>query len=307
MVMATEPRINIGDYIQALAAAQFFDSIDTLIERERLDEYDGEEVKMIMNGWYMHHPEHWPPSPKIRPLFVAFHINSAVRSGLLTPPRSLEYLRKHAPIGCRDLATMEMLQAAGVEAWFSACLTLTLGRRYRVEPEQRDGKCYIVDPFWVVRSRETGRRSKVRVVLRGLLTLAGAPRKVRAVACKLLTQHPSCGQSDEERLAQARELVGKYARASLVVTSRIHCALPCLGLETPVVLVENSRQEETSSCRFGGLRELFHVVTWNAGRLRKCFDHRGPLTAANSLPNKPLWRPYAERLIARCEAFAAEE
>lgn len=86
MVMATEPRINIGDYIQALAAAQFFDSIDTLIERERLDEYDGEKVKMIMNGWYMHHPEHWPPSPKIRPLFVAFHINSAVRSGLLTPP-----------------------------------------------------------------------------------------------------------------------------------------------------------------------------------------------------------------------------
>ena len=237
---------------------------------------------------------------------------------------------------------MEMLQAAGVEAWFSACLTLTLGRRYRVEPEQRDGKCYIVDPFWVVRSRETGRRSKVRIVLRGLLTLAGAPRKVRAVACKLLTRHPtfeellhaatfyreygrmfghrmlldaeylrhefpSCGQSDEELLAQARELVGKYARASLVVTSRIHCALPCLGLETPVVLVENGRQEETSSCRFGGLRELFHVVTWNAGRLRKCFDHRGPLTAANSLPNKPLWRLYAERLIARCEAFAAEE
>ena len=150
--------------------------------------------------------------------------------------------------------------------------------------------------------------------------LAVAPRKVRTVASKLLKRRPStnelllaaafyyeygrifgyrmlaeaeyifhdfpaCGQTHEELLSYARELVEKYARASLVVTSRIHCALPCLGLETPVVLVEDSRQEEMSSCRFGGLRELFHVVTWDAGRLKMCFEHRGPLTGGNGLSN----------------------
>lgn len=44
--------------------------------------------------------------------------------------------------------------------------------------------------------------------------------------------------TEQERLCEARRLVGKYAKAGLVVTSRIHCALPCLGLETPVILTE---------------------------------------------------------------------
>mgnify|MGYP003191163623 CR=1 FL=1 len=39
MLVGTEKSINIGDYIQAVAAEQFFDHIDTYIERERLDEY----------------------------------------------------------------------------------------------------------------------------------------------------------------------------------------------------------------------------------------------------------------------------
>ena len=46
--------LNIGDYIQALAVRQFLPTMDGFIERERLDEYDGEEVGVIMNGWFMH-------------------------------------------------------------------------------------------------------------------------------------------------------------------------------------------------------------------------------------------------------------
>ena len=53
--------------------------IDGFIQREELKDYDSEECKVIMNGWYMHHPEQWPPSDKIHPLFVAFHINSLAK------------------------------------------------------------------------------------------------------------------------------------------------------------------------------------------------------------------------------------
>ena len=54
----TGEHVNIGDYIQALAAAQFLPEVDGFVQRERLKEYDGEACKVIMNGWYMHHTEH---------------------------------------------------------------------------------------------------------------------------------------------------------------------------------------------------------------------------------------------------------
>ena len=34
----------------------------------------------------------------------------------------------------------------------------------------------------------------------------------------------------------AKNLLNKYASAKLVITSRIHCAIPCLSLGTPVLL-----------------------------------------------------------------------
>ena len=68
LAMSTENEVNIGDYIQQLAAKQFLGEAETFVEREEIDAYDGEEVRMILNGWFMHHPEHWPPSEKIAPL-----------------------------------------------------------------------------------------------------------------------------------------------------------------------------------------------------------------------------------------------
>ena len=144
MAISTEKQVNIGDYIQALAAAQFLPAKDGFIQREKLKDYDGARCRMIMNGWYMHHPEQWPPSEKIDPLFVAFHINVSAKDAMLSE-ESISYLKKHEPIGCRDFYTRDMLREKGVDAYFSACLTLTLGMTYKAE--EREDKCYFVDPF----------------------------------------------------------------------------------------------------------------------------------------------------------------
>ena len=97
MLVGTYPWINVGDYIQAIAASQFFDHVDMYIEREHLNSYKGEPVNMIMNGWFMHHPENWPPSNFIHPLFVAFHINSSVEESMLSD-ESIAFLKLHDPI-----------------------------------------------------------------------------------------------------------------------------------------------------------------------------------------------------------------
>ena len=68
---------NIGDYIQSLAAELFFDHIDILVERERLNEYISEEkTKVILNGWFMWNPLNWPPSKNILPFFISYTLNA---------------------------------------------------------------------------------------------------------------------------------------------------------------------------------------------------------------------------------------
>lgn len=66
---------NIGDEIQSLAARRFLPRIDKLLERDSLNKIKTKEkIKLIMNGWFTHKPENWPPSPPINPLFVSFHV-----------------------------------------------------------------------------------------------------------------------------------------------------------------------------------------------------------------------------------------
>ena len=81
-------------------------------------------------GWYMH-PQ-WDIScdfgfhPNLRPIFVSFHIS---RRQLLTP-QAVDYLKQYAPIGCRDWTTVDLLLSAGVDAFFSGCMTTTVSNLF---------------------------------------------------------------------------------------------------------------------------------------------------------------------------------
>ncbi len=59
------------------------------------------------------------------------------------------------------------------------------------------------------------------------------------------------------RFAKAAGLLRCYANAKAVVTTRLHCALPCLALGTPVLLIETAGDRY----RFDGLRDLLHCAT----------------------------------------------
>lgn len=81
---------------------------------------------MLWFGWHMHNVfdqrTDFPLNENVRPLFVSFHVN---RAELLTSA-AVDYLKQHGPIGCRDWATTYLLLAAGIDAFFSGCLTTTI-------------------------------------------------------------------------------------------------------------------------------------------------------------------------------------
>ncbi|MDM8217879.1 hypothetical protein, partial [Parasutterella secunda] len=116
-------RKNIGDYIQSVAAARFYNHVDCLVERECLDSYRAEKTKVIMNGWFMHHPEHWPPSEDIKPLLVSFHIVPRVAEKIFSTSESIAFFKHNEPIGCRDYGTLRLLSSKGFQTYFSGCLT----------------------------------------------------------------------------------------------------------------------------------------------------------------------------------------
>lgn len=331
--------VNIGDYVQALASSQFLPHVDGFIDRDKdLKNYNGDHCKVIMNGWYMHDPKNWPPSDLIDPLFVAFHLNSGVKNDMLSAA-SISYLKKHQPIGCRDLKTMELLNNNGVEAYFSGCMTLTLGEKYH--SEEKEGKTYIVDPVLnavldtsltlkaiciilrhpldilkLFRTKQLKLHYGHNFIKEALKTAIFYKEYSRIFGRELIMKSTYITQesmhykvhfkTDAERLAEAERLVKMYAKAQLVITSRIHCALPCLGLETPVIYLEKGIDIEESKCRLGGLKELFNVIIVNNGTLIPQFDTMLPITELNRPSNKDTWRSLANELKRRCKDFISD-
>lgn len=328
--------VNIGDYIQALASSQFYPRVDGFLDRDSdLASYDGEQCKVIMNGWYMHNPTNWPPSNKICPLFVAVHINTLAKDAL-TSPENIAYFKKYEPIGCRDINTKELLKEKGVDTYFSGCMTLTLGERYRTEVVE--DKTYIVDPIynkqmtilsvlqacriWLLHPKDVcklfinphlhvhaGHNWLYKILKTALYykeysRMFGRDIVMNSVyICQEHSYYYKNFKNEEERLAEAERLIKNYAKAKLVITSRIHCALPCLGLDTPVIYLERAGDTKASSCRMGGLRDMFNVVLVNNGNLEPQFEVTLPITKHNHPMNKQSWRKYADSLKIRCREF----
>ena len=273
---------NLGDEIQTIAALRFLPRVDTWVNRERLDEFSSDAPhKIILNGWFLHRPEHWPPSRYLRPLIISFHLTREVHAGfneLMMAPKStvlspdgVKYLRRHEPIGARDLDTFRQLRAAGLRAYFSGCLTLTLRMP---EPVPRDGKVYAVDVSDEVFAHFSGQSD---------------------VPITRLT-HVDAETVGDARFEKARSLLRKYAAARAVVTGGLHCALPCLALGSPVLFVETA----SDSYRFEGLRNLLHHTSEE-----HLFDDRCQFDLRSPPPNGNEWRSLRDQLEARCEGFLA--
>lgn len=305
---------NVGDNIQSLAAKQFLPQTDVLINREKLADYKGDKVKLIMNGWFTHNIHNWVPSQDINPLFVSFHMNNTAAPFMLSD-NGIAYLKKHEPIGCRDQFTADTLKAKGIDAYFSGCLTLTLDS-YKVGDALRNDEIYIVDPLYnYPRPNKVfyNLKSIIKSTLNGKIFQLNKNKKhlkkfiskdVLNSAIYVNQEPPSNTYSDDEKFEMAESLLKKYAKAKLVITSRIHCALPCLALGTPVIFV-NGFDSFVDSCRFDGILELFNRIDINhkTGEYTSNFELKGKIDLDTTVTNLGLHHKLAEPLKERCKKF----
>jgi hypothetical protein len=256
---------NIGDEIQTAAVAQHLGPTAGYVDRDELQSWCGETSAVVMQGWFTKDPATFPPSPAVLPVYVGFHLGEHVRH-VLDRPAVAEALRHHGPVGCRDTRTAELLHAADIDAFVSGCLTTTFPRRTE-EPE--DGKVFLVDTHGVALPEDLRAPDSIRV------THQGAP-----------------WWSEEAKRRVALDVLSTYRdHARLVVTTRLHCALPCVAMGIPVVFVG-----DMSDPRLGPIEGLASVISFP--------DELRSDTQPNRLRRRAYWRQ--EMQHGNWDGFAAD-
>lgn len=296
---------NIGDYIQSLAQEQYWDKIDCYVYRDWMKSFKSDEkVNLIMNGWFMWDTEEFPPSESINPFFISFHLTPKAAKKILNRPEAIDYLKKYAPIGCRDKDTQKLLRGKGIDAYFSGCLTTTLGLNYHQLP--KTDSVLFIEPFnplsikklipFLVRSVKSlyyyfeNREKVIKLSKKAVFekkTPIGwvAPRLAQLLNTamfyheysKLFSDEllmnatyisqiiPIKGISEEEKLSMAKDYLSRYARAPMVITSRLHAAFPSMAIGTQTLYINADVFFDDSyrpAGRLEGNLELLNYYTW---------------------------------------------
>lgn len=263
---------NIGDEIQSIAAKRFLPKIDYYFDRDNIDNTKiTKPTKLILNGWYIDHPENWPPSSSyLHPLLISIYIeqflNKKIKESFLSE-QSLSFLRKNGPVGARDLSTLEFLRKNDIDAYFSGCLTLTIKKDPRIK--RQDFILAVGLPPKIIDNIK--KKTK-----RQILTFDSLHNK---------------NLSTEERFAIAKYYLFLYQSAHAVVTTRLHCMLPCLALNTPVIALT-----EKEPHRYNGLIQLANHCS-----IHDFIEHSYDLESPP--PNPSSYLELRENLIKKTTSF----
>ncbi len=251
---------NIGDCIQNIAVKNLYEQLGisdsdlVKINRDEIADYSGEPVILPMQGWFgnVHQVFGADWSENIIPVFIGFHLNDFCGCRDEFENRQIAVkMKEFEPIGCRDRNTAEFLQTSELNTYFSGCLTLTFPRR---EKEPENGKIFLVDL----------KKEALRII----------PEKIKKAADTSITHnyrfnsYPVSYEEAQEFEKKAQEILNRYkTEAKLIITSRIHCAMPCIAMGIPVIFIHKNIQ----NIRFDVLNGLIPkyspdnaaLINWN--------------------------------------------
>lgn len=305
-------KFNVGDDIQSIAAKRYFPQIDGWVHKGKLSEYKGDIAKIISNGWFIHEPDYWPPSPDLVPLYVSFHVNENVKTAMLDP-EGIKHLKKYAPIGCRDFNTLKIMEENDIPAWFSGCLTLTLEKEKYCTNNTREG-IYFVDVLYKMQPQQPSNlsgivkhkiKNKEKLATKRLNIIESIFSPSLLDSVQEITHSCAVGDNSKDfRLMYADTVLRKYANAQLVITSRIHCALPCLAFGTPIIFIDGGLDNKSERCRLEGLTDWFNTISIKKdGEVSNNFDISFPITPESKIQNTDLHIDHANKLVEKCLNF----
>ena len=226
---------NIGDDVQTYVEEKYLPRVDYIIDRDNISSFvpnEKEYVATIMNAWWMNKKFNWPPSPYIYPKMISMHFTHYdtiyhIEQKHITTGYGKKYMKKHEPIGCRDSYTRDLLKENGIKSYFSGCMTLTLDRFEGIKKEDYillvDVKEEIYEKIKTLTNKEIKRITNNRK---------------REEYSKL---------DWNTRKGYVEDYLKLIQKASLVITPRLHSALPSLALQTPVLLIDYSLNNDRTS------------------------------------------------------------
>lgn len=241
---------NLGDDIQSLAVLQHLDLATIAADRDELDAVDVASIA-VMQGWFTKRSDTFPLPPTVAPVWIGFHLDPTCYP-LLARDEVRAMLLRGGPVGCRDAATAAALHRFDIPADVSGCLTTTFPTR----PPRTGGRTYLVD-----------------------VVGAPIPNELRTKDAVRVTHEGATWWSAEAKRRLADDLLRRYRDdAARVITSRIHCALPCAAMGIPVVFVGDCTDPRIGA--LDGLVEVAHVPTelrgdsWRARWARRSHARR---------------------------------
>lgn len=237
--------VNYGDFLQLfvidylLSCAGIEKSEVVYLDIREVKTYRGEKLVLPLN-WSVFWKDYMEGdrlciSQDIIPVFLAVTIEDGNFKESFMNEYNMQYLKRFEPIGCRDVHTKKMLQSNGIQAYLNGCLTITLPRNNNVKSEKY---VYLVD----------------------------APVQLKKFIPEELLKNAKCCtqqeyfdpdvQIDEIRKNAMRQYREYKTKASLVITSRLHVAAPCMAWGIPVIFVKDQVDG-----RFGWLDEYIPLYS----------------------------------------------
>ena len=188
-----------------------------------------ENTWLISNGWFMHRnfqgPVDFPYPKNVLPLMISFHIQDP---DVLTE-ESVAELKRIEPIGCRDWTTLYRLRDFGIKAFFSGCVTTTVGQLLPKASNTQEKKLALVETKLDQKKYEGWRVDKY-------IQIGEFVRDIDLV----------------DGIEDARQMLSAYAPYQRVATSRLHCYLPARSMGLPV----DFSPKNLADVRFEGLINL---------------------------------------------------
>jgi len=268
--------LNLGDDMQGEIVRTFLPQIDSYYDGCFLDRAKSDKpIKLAIHGRFDSHMRGWPPSPDIKPLFISFALGEYALKQVLSK-ESIAYFKQHGPVGCRDYYTRDLLHKHGVNTYFSGCVTLTLPP----SQEKRTDEIILTDldptvvqhlPSNILEQATVLRHGsgipweRISDRLRGIspqvynLTKRTKVHIALGAAQQWWVKQTETEQKIKDRFKASRDLINRYSKAKLVITSRLHATLPNLALGTPVIFVPR----DLTYVRFTGLLQYVNAIQAN--------------------------------------------